>query len=81
MVLKSDESVRDFLRNQDRRAVLTSAESTRDGSFTLPDQLPKGVAYGLVAAARGYQPVEGALRVGDNAPEQADIGTIGISPR
>jgi hypothetical protein len=83
MVLKPGESVRGFLRTQDKSAVLTSTETDRDGSFKLPDQLPKGIAYGLVVAARGFMPVavEGALRVGPDAPEHADIGTVELKPR
>ncbi|MCA9262521.1 MAG: trypsin-like peptidase domain-containing protein [Planctomycetales bacterium] len=78
MVLKPDASLRQFLRSQDMRDVLTSAESDREGRFTFPDQLPKGTAYSLIALARGYQPVavDQALRLSSAAPEQADIGDI-----
>ncbi|MDB2687414.1 hypothetical protein N9Y42_09405, partial [Mariniblastus sp.] len=60
----------------------SSAESDSRGNFKLPEQLPKGLAYGLVVAARGYEPltVEGALRVGPGAPEHADIGEIELVP-
>ena len=84
MVLKPRTSLGRFLRTQDRGMILTSAESSQDGRFTFPDQLPKGQAYSLVALARGYQPVavEGALRLSGGAPEQADIGEIemAVSP-
>ena len=78
IVLKPNESVQQFMRYRKESSILTSTQSTEDGRFTFPDQLPKGQAYGLVAAAQGYEPiaVEGALRVGHGAPERADIGEL-----
>lgn len=62
--------------------IFTSAMTDARGTFTFPQQLPKGQAYGLVVVARGYQDIaiEGALRVGAGAPEQADIGSIALNP-
>jgi hypothetical protein len=82
IALRPTTNMRSFLQKRSERDVQSSTESNRDGSFTLPDQLPKGQAYGLVVAARGYEPltVEGALRVGPGAPEQADLGDIELTP-
>jgi hypothetical protein len=81
LVLKPGVAVQQFLRSQDQQLIYTSAETGRDGRFTLDKQLPKGQAYSLVAAARGYRPVavEGALRIGANAPEHADVGNIQLA--
>ncbi len=81
-VLKPGAAVRDFMRTQDQSLVVTSSETDADGRFKLPEQLPKGQAYGLIAAAENYRPVavEGALRVGTNSPEHANIGNIELSP-
>ena len=78
IVLKPNASMRRFLQSRDERYVQSSTETKSDGSFTLPDQLPKGQSYSLVVAARGYEPitVEGALRIGPTAPEHAEIGQI-----
>ena len=78
IVLKPRVSMRSFLQRRREEDVQTSVESGRDGSFTLPEQLPKGQAYSLVVAARGYLPltVEGALRLGAGAPEKANVGDI-----
>ena len=74
--------MRSFLKSRDENDVQSSTETNSNGDFTLPEQLPKGMAYGLVVAARGYDPltVEGALRVGPGAPEQADVGEIELMP-
>ncbi len=78
IVLKPRASMRRFLQHRSNEDVETSVETNRDGTFTLPNQLPKGQSYSLVAAARGYEPltVEHALRIGPGAPEHADIGAI-----
>lgn len=78
IVLRPRASMRHFLQTRSENDVQTSTETNADGSFTLPEQLPKGQSYSLVVAARGYEPitVEGALRVGPTAPEHADIGQI-----
>lgn len=78
IALKPHVRMRSFLSQRSEADVQSSAETDRTGNFTLPEQLPKGQAYGLVVAARGYIPltVEGALRIGPGAPEQADLGTI-----
>ena len=70
--------MRRFLERRHEEDVESSTETDRDGSFKLPQQLPKGEAYGLVIAARGYRPltVEAALRIGPGAPEHADIGDV-----
>ena len=78
VVLKPQASLREFLMNRSRRDIESSTETKRDGSFTLPEQLPKNQAYSLIVAAKGYEPlsVEDALRVGPDAPENANIGEI-----
>ena len=82
IALKPTTRMRSFLKGRDESDVQSSTETNSNGDFILPDQLPKGMAYGLVVAARGYDPltVEGALRVGPGAPEQADIGEIELIP-
>ena len=82
IALRPSVSMRSFLNHRQEDDVQSSAETDRDGKFTLPEQLPKGQAYGLVVAARGYEPltVEGALRIGPGAPEHADLGDIEINP-
>ena len=78
IVLKPGASLRTFMRTQDESLVYTSTRPEQDGDFEFPDQLPKGQAYSLVAAAPGFRPVavEGALRVGAEAPEQAHLGNL-----
>lgn len=78
IALKPNVAMRKFLSSRSERDVQSSTESERDGSFKLPQQLPKGAAYSMVVAARGYTPltVEHALRVSAGAPEHADIGEI-----
>lgn len=78
IVLKPRASLRQFLKDRREEYVESSVETGRDGRFTLPDQLPKGQAYSLVAAAQGFRPitVEHALRVSHQAPEHADVGDL-----
>jgi hypothetical protein len=78
IVLKPRVEMRRFLSSRKESDVQSSSETERDGSFTLPEQLPKGYAYSMVIAARGYRPltVEQALRVSAGAPEHANIGEI-----
>ena len=78
VALKPQASLREFLLNRAKADVQSSTETKADGSFTLPEQLPKNQAYSLVIAAQGYDPlsVEHALRVGPDAPENANIGEI-----
>ena len=78
IVLKPRASLRKFLSQREEDDVQSSTETDRNGNFKLPEQLPKGQAYSLVAAARGFRPltVEHALRIGPDAPEKADLGTI-----
>lgn len=82
IALRPGVSARAFVARQDRAMIFTSAMTDARGTFTFPQQLPKGQAYGLVVVARGYQDIaiEGALRVGAGAPEQADIGSIALNP-
>jgi hypothetical protein len=82
MVLKPNTNLRSFLRTQDRSAVFTMAETDESGRFKLPQQLPKGQAYSLIAVARDYQPttIDRGLRVSPAAPEQADIGDVELLP-
>lgn len=81
IVVKPNVPLRSFLKNRDERDVQSSTESSRDGQFTLPDQLPKGAAYSLVIAARGYEPltIEGGLRIGPGAPEEAEMGDVALT--
>ena len=78
IALKPGVRMRSFLSQRHEEDVQSSTETDRDGKFKLPEQLPKGQAYGLVVAARGYRPltVEGALRVSGGAPEHANVGDI-----
>jgi hypothetical protein len=78
IALKPHVNMRDFLRRRTEEMVQSSTETDRDGTFKLPEQLPKGQAYGMVVAARGYKAltVEGALRVSGGAPELANVGDI-----
>ena len=78
IVLKPGAPLDEFLQTRNEKYVQSSTETNRDGSFKLPEQLPKGYAYSLIAAAKGFEPitVEGALRIGPGAPEKANIGQI-----
>ena len=78
IALKPGVSVQDFLRQQSKDMAYTSTRTDRRGKFAFPEQLLKGHAYGLVVIARGYRDlvVEGALRIGANAPEHAMMNPI-----
>ncbi|MEZ4513185.1 MAG: trypsin-like peptidase domain-containing protein [Chloroflexota bacterium] len=78
IVLKPGVRANDFVQRQDKEMSLTSARTDKQGRFTLPKQLPKGNAYGLVAVARGYRDVaiDGALRISADAPEKAVINPL-----
>ncbi|WP_162273944.1 trypsin-like peptidase domain-containing protein [Mariniblastus fucicola] len=78
IVLKPRVEMRQFLSSRRESDVQSSTETDREGSFQLPEQLPKGNAYSMVIAARGFKPltVEHALRVSAGAPEHANIGDI-----
>ncbi|MEM7131473.1 MAG: serine protease [Chloroflexota bacterium] len=78
IVLKPGIRTSDFIKKQEREMALTSTKTKRAGRFTLPDQLPKGQAYGLVVVARGYQDmaIESALRISPQAPEKAQIHPV-----
>ncbi len=78
IALKPGVKVQDFIRVQNKDMAFTSTRTAQDGSFTFPQQLPKGQAYGLVVVARGYQDmaIESALRVSASAPERAQINPI-----
>ena len=80
IVLKPGVRTNDFLRNQSPDMSVTSTKTGRNGRFTFPKQLPKGNAYGLVVVARGYRDmvIEGALRIGAQAPEKAEINPLGL---
>jgi hypothetical protein len=80
IALRPDVRIRDFLQQQRREMMYTSAHTDRTGHFTFPQQLPKGQAYGLVVVARGYRDlaIESALRITANAPEQAEIDPIAL---
>lgn len=78
IVLKPGVSVQQFIQKQLKELTFTSARTDRSGNFTLPQQLPKGLAYSVVVVARGYHDlaIESALRVSANAPERARINPI-----
>ena len=81
IVVKPNVPLRSFLNDRKESDVVTSTESDKEGHFTLPDQLPKGMAYSLVVAAAGYKPltVQGGLRIGPGAPEQAKMGDVALT--
>jgi serine protease Do len=80
IVLRPEVKVQDFVREQRREMAFTSARTDNNGQFTFPQQLPKGQAYGLIVVGRGYRDlaIESALRITANAPEQAQLGDIGL---
>ncbi len=81
IVLKPGISVQQFAAVQSKEMAVTSVRSNPDGSFTLPQQLPKGQAYGLVVVAQGFAElaVDDALRIGPDAPENARISPIPLT--
>lgn len=80
IALKPGVRAADFVKTQSPDLAVTSTKTNRNGSFTFPKQLQKGSAYGLVVVARGYRDVviEGALRIGANAPEKAEISPLAM---
>lgn len=78
IVLKPGASVRKFSRSGDQSMILTADTTDRNGRFAFPQQLPKGHAYSLVVLAKGYQTmaIEGALRIGQHAPEKAELNPL-----
>ncbi len=78
LALKPGVSVRQFMQRQDQSMIYTAAQTDRGGRFTFPQQLPKGNAYSLIVIAKGYQDmaIEGALRIGQMAPEKADLNPL-----
>ena len=82
IALRPGVKVQAFLQQQSSDMAYTSARTDSSGRFTFPQQLPKGQAYGLIVVARGFQDlaIEGALRIGSNAPEQAQLSAIALTP-
>jgi len=78
LVLKPGVNTQQFLKSRDERLIYVNTETDQHGKFVLPKQLPKGQAYGVIAAARGYRlvNVDGGLRVNSRAPEQVNAGAI-----
>lgn len=78
IALKPNVRVMDFVRHQNKNLAYTTARSDRKGNFKFAKQLPKGQAYGLIVVARGYKDlvVEAGLRIGPNAPENAQMNPI-----
>ena len=78
LVLKPGVSVQQFAQQQKRSMVASMAETGRDGRFELPEQLPKGAAYGMLVVADGWRNlmVDGALRLDARAPERAELSPI-----
>ena len=79
-VLKPNVSAQKYAQNQNPQYILTSTQTDRQGNFTLPVQLPKGQAYSMIIVAQGYRglAIEGALRIGRDAPEKAQLNPIGL---
>ncbi|MDX9956080.1 MAG: trypsin-like peptidase domain-containing protein [Anaerolineae bacterium] len=79
-VLKPNVSAQKYAQNQNPQYILTSTQTDRQGNFTLPVQLPKGQAYSMIVVAQGYRglAIEGALRIGRDAPEKAQLNPIGL---
>jgi S1-C subfamily serine protease len=82
IALRPGVRVQEFVQQRAREMIYSSARTDREGQFTFPQQLLKGQAYGLIVIARGYRDlaIESALRVTANAPEQAQLGAIGLQP-
>ena len=82
IALRPGVKVQTFVQQQSSDMAYTSARTDSSGRFAFPQQLPKGQAYGLVVVARGYQDlaIEGALRIGASAPEQAQLSAIALAP-
>ena len=80
IALKPNVRVMDFIKYQNKNLAYTTARSDRKGNFRFSKQLPKGQAYGLVVVARGYKDlvVEAGLRIGPNAPENAQMNPIAL---
>jgi S1-C subfamily serine protease len=82
IALKPGVKVSEFIQRKQRDITFTSVQTDSNGAFTLPQQLPKGPAYGLVVVARGYRDlaIESGLRVPANAPERAQVNPITLQP-
>ena len=82
IALRPGVRVQEFVQQQRADMAFSTARTDQNGRFTFPQQLPKGQAYGLIVVARGYQDlaIESALRIGANAPEQAQISAIALPP-
>ncbi len=80
-VLKPNVSVQKYVQSQNPQLIFTSTQTDRQGNFTFPIQLPKGQAYSMIVIAQGYRglAIEGALRIGRDAPENAQLNPIGLS--
>lgn len=80
VVLKPNVSVQQYIQKQSPQMVFTSTETDLQGNFTLPVQLPKGQAYSMIVVAQGYRglAIESALRIGRDAPENAQLNPIGL---
>jgi hypothetical protein len=82
IALRPGVRVQEFVQQPRADMAFSTARTDQNGRFTFPQQLPKGQAYGLIVVARGYQDlaIESALRIGANAPEQAQISAIALPP-
>jgi serine protease Do len=78
IALRPGVRVQDFAKRQRKDMAYTSVQTDRNGRFTFPRQLPKGQAYSLAVAGRGYRnlAIESALRIGADAPERARLNPI-----
>jgi serine protease Do len=78
IALKPGISVQQFSAVQSKDMAFTSVRTDEAGGFVFPQQLPKGQAYGLVVIADGYHDlaIDGALRIGPDAPEHAELSAI-----
>ncbi len=81
IALKPGISVQQFAAARSKDMAYSNTRTGADGRFAFPQQLPKGQSYGLVVVAEGYQDlaIDGALRVGPDAPEHAEISAIPLA--
>jgi hypothetical protein len=82
IALRPGVQTKEFIDKQEKEMAYTSTRTDAQGRFSLPDQLPKGQAYGLIVVARGYDDlaIDSALRIGPSAPEQAQLNPIPLQP-
>lgn len=82
VVLRPGTTVATFLARNDRAAVLTHTMSGADGTFRLPDALPRDRAFGLIVAARDYTELtsDSGIAVSATAPTAMIVPPIALHP-